>query len=145
MILKKAFFAIVAVCAFSVAGFAADNSDNDTPKCRPGQPCSMKSQGAVMSGEHPIVMEPQDKCKGTVQSVSRVQYPDGSRTHMMISNEDGDQKVVTHSQRMMPYQPGDRVEVTGRCMYVNGEKVMVADHVHKHGSVAPNLNNSVRH
>jgi hypothetical protein len=130
-----------AIFALSVAGCAAENGQsNGNGKCT-GKKCGSKSAGPAVNGSRPLVMEPQDTCKGTVKCVNQSKYPNGKKTEIIVKTPEGDKKVIMKQEGTTGVQPNDKVEIKGRNVEANGEMIMMGESLTRQGTTG--LNNSV--
>jgi len=132
---KHMLAACCAILTLSAVGFAEEG------KCT-GKTCGGKPVGPTVNGDRPLVMEPQDSCKGTVKCVNQSKYPDGNRTEIIVDTQQGEQKVVMPKGNNPAVQPGDKVEVTGRSVDANGDQMIMGQDVKRNGT-SSNLNSSV--
>lgn len=78
--------------------------------------------------------------KGSIKSISRVQYPDGAIIQVIVSTERGDMKVLLGpaqfvDQEKVKLESGDKIVIKGYRIMVNGEEVIMAQQIDKNGNI----------
>ncbi|MFN0065510.1 MAG: hypothetical protein ACKVOH_04655 [Chlamydiales bacterium] len=138
MAIGKKLLVLGAITAFSVAVFAANqNSDsgNGTPKCMPGQKCDTNDEN-MNGAKRPLKVESIDTMQGTILSVTRVSYPDGTMVHVVLTTPKGDKTFMMGpasflDQAKMTLQMGDKVSISGYEVNANGSQMWIATRVEK--------------
>ncbi len=120
--------------ALSHVGHAAETSCS-------GNRCGKRAMGPVMSGSRPLSTEEFDTCRGTVKCVNRTEYPNGSKSEMVIITPEGEKKVLMDSDQVNGVLPNQNVEIKGRNVESNGQTLMMGASLSRQGT---SLNSSVR-
>lgn len=84
--------------------------------------------------------ESSEKFEGTIQSLNKVRYPNGTQIEMILNTNEGIKKVTLGpssyiEMSKVKLQSGDKVEVKGFRVGANGDEVIVAKEVKKNGNV----------
>lgn len=111
------------------------------PGNNPGHYNEENVNGREFRGGKLLKTDSVEKIQGVVQSVNRVQYPNGTQIQLMVETENhGLVKVIlgpaTYMDRVkVKLQSGDKVVVKGYMITGNGEQALMASEVNKGGNI----------